>query len=67
MGENAEEWDIDTPSLIVYKLNDSMKIGLAYLYDQKESRTVSSATTGISGKFEDASAHLVTASFKYKF
>jgi len=50
-----------------YKLNDSMKIGLAYLYDQKESRTVNSATTGISGTFEDASAHLVTASFKYKF
>ena len=56
-----------------YKINDSMKIGLAYLYDQKESRTVdnraddANPATGINGTFEDASAHLVTASFKYKF
>jgi long-chain fatty acid transport protein len=55
-----------------YKINEKMKIGLAYLYDQKESRTVldaaASATNPVpNGKFEDASAHLVTASFKYKF
>ena len=54
-----------------YAINDSMKIGLAYLYDDKESRTVNNRSasnrTGASGTFEDASAHLVTASFKYKF
>ena len=56
-----------------YAINSEMKIGLAYLYDQKESRSINERTnpmdpsTGISGKFEDASAHLVTASFKYKF
>lgn len=55
-----------------YKLSEKMKIGLAYLYDQKESRTVldstASATNPVpNGTFENASAHLVTASLKYKF
>lgn len=49
-----------------YKLDEQMSIGLAYLYDQKDELTVSN-TGGISGTFSDASAHLVTASFKYKF
>jgi long-chain fatty acid transport protein len=48
-----------------YKVNDKMKIGLAYLYDQKESRSVSNAD--IIGEFTDSSAHLVTVSMKYKF
>jgi len=59
---------------VEYKLNEKMKIGLAYLYDQKESRTVNQRTNpldpttgGVSGTFEDASAHLLTASFKYRF
>ena len=59
---------------IEYKLDEQMSIGLAYLYDQKESISVNHRTTplnpatgGVSGTFEDASAHLVTASFKYKF
>ena len=54
-----------------YKLDEQMSIGLAYLYDQKESITVNNSTgaasTAPSGTFSDASAHLVTASFKYKF
>jgi len=50
-----------------YKMNDSMKIGLAYLYDQKESRTVMGGAGHPNGTFEDASAHLVTVSMKYKF
>lgn len=55
-----------------YKVSEKMKIGLAYLYDQKESRTVLDATAGAAnpapnGTFENASAHLVTASLKYKF
>lgn len=48
-----------------YKLDKQMSIGMAYLYDDKESRTVSNA--GVVGTFTDASAHLVTASLKYKF
>ncbi len=55
-----------------YKINQNLKVGLAYLYDDKEDRTVSNynaATNsiGASGTFTDSSAHLVTASFKYKF
>ena len=55
-----------------YKLSSNLKVGLAYLYDDKEDRTVSNynVTTnpsGPSGTFTDSSAHLLTASFKYKF
>jgi len=48
-----------------YKLDKQMSIGMAYLYDDKESRAVSNA--GVVGEFTDSAAHLVTASFKYKF
>ncbi|MDA7848252.1 porin [Sulfurospirillum sp.] len=50
-----------------YKINANTKIGLAYLYDQKETRTITGGVGHPNGKFEDSSAHLVTASFKYKF
>lgn len=54
-----------------YKLTQNTKVGLAYLYDDKESRTVSNNTGGTStapsGTFSDGGAHLVTASIKYKF
>ncbi len=48
-----------------YKVNDKTSVGLAYLYDDKEDRTVNNGT--VNGTFTDSSAHLVTASFKYKF
>lgn len=54
-----------------YKLDKQMSIGLAYLYDVKEKRSVNNFTgapsTAPSGTFTDAAAHLVTASLKYKF
>lgn len=54
-----------------YKLSEKMKIGLAYLFDDKESRTVTNRsatnTTAPYGTFTDSGAHLVTASLKYKF
>ncbi|MDD4505269.1 MAG: porin [Sulfurospirillaceae bacterium] len=54
-----------------YKISQNMKMGLAYLYDDKDSRTVTNRsgtnTTAPYGTFTDASAHLVTASLKYKF
>ena len=49
-----------------YKINEKTNIGLAYLYDDKEDRTVTQ-TGGVNGKFTDSAAHLLTASFKYKF
>lgn len=50
-----------------YKISDKMKMGLAYLYDDKESRKVVNAAAGVNGEFTDSAAHLVTASLKYKF
>lgn len=54
-----------------YKLNKQMSFGMAYLYDDKENRTVMNNKGGTSvapsGTFTDSAAHLVTASFKYKF
>jgi len=48
-----------------YKLSQKLKVGLAYLYDDKEDRTVSNGT--VNGTFTDSAAHLVTASLKYRF
>jgi len=51
-----------------YKVTQKLKVGLAYLYDEKEERTVvSTSASSASGTFTDSTAHLVTASFKYKF
>jgi len=47
-----------------YKINKDMEVGVAYLYDDKESRSVSNGT--VSGEFEDAAAHLLTIGFTYK-
>lgn len=49
-----------------YKLSQNMKMGLAYLYDDKEKRVATNAA-GVNGTFTDSAAHLVTASLKYKF
>ncbi len=54
-----------------YRLNEQMEIGMAYLYDYKESRSVTQNPppphTGIDGEFTDAAAHLVTVGFSYDF
>lgn len=58
---------------VEYKISDAMQVGLAYLYDEKDKLSVDNRSnpmnpaTGISGTFENASAHLVTVSLKYKF
>ena len=50
-----------------YKFTQNLKMGLAYLYDEKDERTVNQGAGKVNGTFTDASAHLVTASVKYKF
>lgn len=52
-----------------YKVTQNLKMGLAYLYDDKEDRTITSraSATAPYGTFTDSAAHLVTASLKYKF
>jgi long-chain fatty acid transport protein len=48
-----------------------MSVGMAYLFDKKKTRTVynrtSPTSTSPNGMLEDSQAHLITASFKYKF
>lgn len=54
-----------------YKLDEKMSVGMAYLFDKKKTRTVynrtSPTSTSPNGTLEDSQAHLITASFKYKF
>jgi len=50
-----------------YKVSKSTSFGLAYLYDSKDTRTVTANEGHANGTFKDASAHLVTASIKYRF
>lgn len=52
-----------------YRVSEAMEIGLAYLYNYKESRTVvnGSPATGINGEFTDSSAHLLSMGLRYDF
>lgn len=51
-----------------YKLNEKMDIGVAMLYDYKESRDVKvNPTDRIYGEFTDASALLVSVGLNYRF
>ena len=47
-----------------YQANDKLEVGLAYLYDDKETRSVSNSL--VSGVFTDAAAHLLTVGLTYK-
>ncbi len=47
-----------------YQVNDDLELGMAYLYDDKESRTV--VNEHVNGTFDDAAAHLVTFGLSYK-
>lgn len=48
-----------------YNMNDKLSIGAAYLYADKDDRTIQNST--INGKFSGASSHLVALSFSYIF
>jgi len=51
-----------------YKVSENMDLGLAALYDYKESRTVKVLPTDVVyGEFTNASALLITAGLNYKF
>ncbi len=53
------------------KLDENRSFGMAYLFSDKESRTVSqtysAGTAAIDGTFTEAAAHLVTIGYKVKF
>jgi long-chain fatty acid transport protein len=53
-----------------YKLNEDMSIGAAYIFSDKEERSVSQSSNpsdGLDGKFTDGGAHLVNLSLRYRF
>jgi long-chain fatty acid transport protein len=52
-----------------YRISDVMEVGMAYLYDYKESRIVTngSPTAGINGEFTDSAAHLLSVGLSYDF
>jgi long-chain fatty acid transport protein len=50
-----------------YKVSDKMDVGIAALYDYKESRTVQTTDGRIDGEFTNASALLVTVGMNYRF
>ena len=49
-----------------YQPAANLQLGLAYLYDDKESRTVTNAN-GLNGTFDNSAAHLLTAGLQYRF
>lgn len=50
-----------------YKYSEAMELGVAYLYDYKDSRTATSASGAVNGTFDEASAYLLNVSLAYKF
>jgi len=50
-----------------YKVNEKMDIGIAALYDYKESRTAASTNSYVDGEFTNASALLITVGMNYRF
>jgi long-chain fatty acid transport protein len=50
-----------------YQITPQTKIGLAYLYDDKDDRDISQGAKGINGTFTKGGAHLVTAGIKYTY
>ncbi len=51
-----------------YKISDKMDVGLAMLYDYKETREVQvNPRDRVYGEFTDASALLVTVGLNYRF
>ena len=47
-----------------YQVNKDMEVGVAYLYDDKESRDVNNGS--INGSFDESAAHLLTFGLSYK-
>ncbi len=53
-----------------YKYSKKISLGMSYLYDDKEARTITASDTnenGIVGTFTHIRAHLLTAAIKYRF
>lgn len=45
---------------VQYAANDSLKLGVSYMYYHTTSRSVTSSSTGVDGTFDDGGAHAIT-------
>ncbi len=50
----------------VYQAGDRLKVGVSYLFDDKESRTVVNSS-GINGTFDNGGARLLSFNLRYRF
>jgi long-chain fatty acid transport protein len=50
-----------------YQVTDTLQVGAAYLYDDKENRTVASSVPKPNGTFDNAAAHLLNIGLQYRF
>ncbi|MCP4342939.1 MAG: aromatic hydrocarbon degradation protein, partial [Desulfobulbaceae bacterium] len=50
-----------------YKVSEQMDVGMAALYDYKESREVKNAEGSVDGNFTNASAFLISVGMNYRF
>ena len=50
-----------------YQVTDTLQVGGAYLYDDKENRTVASSVPKPNGTFDNAAAHLLNIGLQYRF
>jgi len=50
-----------------YKLKDRLNVGAAYLFEDKDKRTVDQGASGIQGTFSDGGAHLFNIGVNYRF
>ncbi len=50
-----------------YQATENLNLGAAYLFDDKESRTVVANANSINGTFDNSAAQLVTVGLQYRF
>ena len=50
-----------------YQATENLNIGAAYLFDDKERRTISNTGYNPNGTFDNSAAHLVSAGLQYRF
>ncbi len=49
------------------QITDTLQVGAAYLYDDKENRTVASSAPKPNGTFDNSAAHLLNIGLQYRF
>jgi long-chain fatty acid transport protein len=50
-----------------FQATETLTLGAAYLFADKETRTVPANANGINGTFDNSAAHLLTTGLQYRF